>query len=110
MPVVTKADQCMQPVRTVTRNALHPRQPQTRFSTFNHGSIVRGPDMAEDSYFENMVIDTPEAAANIEELVESGVMWKRGNTKCVLVDADNEVVRKTFEKYKPASLNADAPR
>lgn len=57
--------------------------------------------MAEDSCFEDMVIDTPEAAANIEALVESGVMWKRGNTKCVLVDADNEVVRKTFEKYKP---------
>ena len=110
MPVVTKADQCMRPVRTVMRNAPLPRQPQTKFSTFNHGSIVRGPDMAENLCSENMVIDTPEAAANIEELVESGVMWKRGNTKCVLVDADNEVVRKTFEKYKPANLSADAPR
>lgn len=36
--------------------------------------------MATESFFEDMVIDTPEVAANLTELLESGVRWKRGDT------------------------------
>ena len=35
--------------------------------------------MATESFFEDMVIDTPEAAANLEALIASGVKWKRGD-------------------------------
>ena len=46
-----------------------------------------------------MVIDTPEAAANLNELVESGVVWERGDSVIKYVSADSEVVRRLFEKY-----------
>ena len=36
--------------------------------------------MATESFYEDMVIDTPEAAANLNELVESGVVWERGDS------------------------------
>ena len=36
--------------------------------------------MATESFFEDMVIDTPEAAENLEALIASGVKWKRGDT------------------------------
>ena len=53
--------------------------------------------MATESFFEDMVIDTPEAAANLEALFESGVTWKRGDTKFRYNDPD--VIRKLFEKH-----------
>lgn len=53
--------------------------------------------MATESFFEDMVIDTPEAAANLEALFESGVIWKRGDTKFRYNDPD--VIRKLFEKH-----------
>ena len=46
-----------------------------------------------------MVIDTPEAAENLNKLVESGVVWERGNSVIKYADADSEVVRKIGEKY-----------
>lgn len=46
-----------------------------------------------------MVIDTPEAAANLNELIESGVVWERGDSVIKFVSADSEVVRRLFEKY-----------
>ena len=53
--------------------------------------------MATESFYEDMVIDTPEAEANLTELVESGVCWKRGNAR--FHDADEEFVRRLVEKY-----------
>ena len=35
--------------------------------------------MATESFYEDMVIDTKEAADNLNELVESGVVWTRGD-------------------------------
>ena len=46
-----------------------------------------------------MVIDTPEAAANLNELVESGVVWERGDSVIEYASADSEIVRRLFEKY-----------
>lgn len=45
--------------------------------------------MATESFFEDMVIDTPEAAANLTALFESGVRWKRGNSKITHLTADD---------------------
>lgn len=57
--------------------------------------------MATESFYEDMVIDTPEAAANLTALFESGVKWKRGDSRIVYADADDEAVRRLFEKYRP---------
>ena len=59
--------------------------------------------MATESFYEDMVIDTPEAAANLTALFESGVKWKRGDSRIVYADADDEAVRRLFEKYSPGS-------
>ncbi len=59
--------------------------------------------MATQSFFEDMVIDTPEAAANLTALFESGVEWKRGNTVFRHVGADDESVRRLVEKYRHQS-------
>ena len=55
--------------------------------------------MATESFFEDMVIDTEEAAANLNELVESGVVWERGNSVIKYASADSEIARKLIEKY-----------
>lgn len=55
--------------------------------------------MATESFYEDMVIDTPEAAANLEALIESGVKWKRGNTEFTYGEVDDEFVREVTEKY-----------
>ena len=55
--------------------------------------------MATESFYEDMVIDTKEAADNLNELVESGVVWTRGDTVVEYVSADHEIVRKLVEKY-----------
>ncbi len=55
--------------------------------------------MATESFFEDLVIDTPEAAANLNELVESGVVWERGNSVIKYAGVDSEVMRKLAEKY-----------
>lgn len=55
--------------------------------------------MATESFYEDMVIDTPEAAANLNELVESGVVWERGDSVIKNVSADSDVVRRLVEKY-----------
>ena len=55
--------------------------------------------MATESFFENMVIDTKEAADNLNELVESGVTWKRGNSVLKFASADDEIARKPVEKH-----------
>lgn len=61
--------------------------------------LQEGGNMATESFYEDMVIDTPEAAANLNELVESGVVWERGDSVIKYVSADSEVVRRLFEKY-----------
>ncbi len=55
--------------------------------------------MAYKSFFEDMVIDTPEAIANFKELIESGVTWKSNGN--VIKFADDELIRKLVEKYNP---------
>jgi len=55
--------------------------------------------MAYESFFEDMVIDTPEAIANFKELIESGVTWKSNGN--VIKFADDELIRKLVEKYNP---------
>ena len=55
--------------------------------------------MATESFFEDMVIDTKEAADNLNELVESGVTWKRGSSVLKFASADSEIARKLVEKY-----------
>ena len=55
--------------------------------------------MATESFFEDMVIDTKEAADNLNELVESGVTWKRGNSVLKFASADDEIARKLVEKH-----------
>ena len=55
--------------------------------------------MATESFYEDMVIHTKEAADNLNELVDSGVTWKRGDTVVEYVSADHEIVRKLVEKY-----------
>ncbi|MDO5853754.1 MAG: hypothetical protein Q4Q62_06895 [Thermoplasmata archaeon] len=53
--------------------------------------------MATESFYEDLVIDTPEAAANLEALVESGVTWKRGNAKVRYIE-DEDGIRRLYEK------------
>ena len=53
--------------------------------------------MATESFFEDMVIDTPEAAANLEALIASGVKWKRGDTVFTYGDVNSEWIRKAIE-------------
>lgn len=65
-------------------------------------------DSATEPFIEGMVIDTPEAAANLEALFESGVKWKRGDTKFRYNDPD--VIRKFFEKHcKNEDMVIDTP-
>ena len=73
-----------------------------RINSYNLMFIVvlqEGGIMATESFYEDMVIDTPEAAANLNELVESGVVWERGDSVIEYASADSEVVRRLFEKY-----------
>lgn len=56
--------------------------------------------MATESFDEDMVIDTPEAAANLLELIESGVGWKRGNSVVKFVSADSDFGRRFIEKHR----------
>ena len=48
-----------------------------------------------------MVIDTKEAADNLNELVESEVVWTRGDSVVKYVSADHEAVRRLFDKCSP---------
>ena len=54
-------------------------------------------EMVTEPFYEDMVIDTPEAEANLTELVENGASWKRGKAR--FRDADEEFVRRLVEKY-----------
>ena len=47
-----------------------------------------------------MAIDTPETEANLTELVESGVCWKRGNARFRDGDVNGELAQKLIEKYR----------
>ena len=55
--------------------------------------------MATESFFEDMVIDTPEAAANLEALIASGVKWKRGDTVFSYGEVDDAFIREVVKKY-----------
>lgn len=61
--------------------------------------LQEGGILATESFYEDMVIDTPEAAANLNELIESGVVWERGDSVIKYVSADSDVVRRLVEKY-----------
>ena len=56
--------------------------------------------MATESFFQDMVIDTPEAAANLEALIASGVKWKRGDTVFTYGDVNSEWIRKVMENNR----------
>lgn len=53
--------------------------------------------MTTQSFYEDMVVDTLEAAANLNDLVENGVAWERGDSMLEYVSTDNEVIRRLFE-------------
>ncbi len=55
--------------------------------------------MSYESFFTDMVIDTPEKAERLNEYVESGITWKSNGSKIVF--ADKEFIRKVIEKYNP---------
>lgn len=55
--------------------------------------------MATESFYQDMVIDSKEAAANLDELVESGIGWKRGDSVIEYAGADSETARRLVEKY-----------
>lgn len=60
-----------------------------------------GCNMATESFFEDMVIDSPEAIANLIDLIESGVGWERGDSVIVYADMGGELARRIKEKYSP---------
>lgn len=62
--------------------------------------IIEVNETATESFYEDMVIDTPEAAANLTALFESGVKWKRGNTVFKYGDVNSEQARRFIEKHK----------
>ena len=53
--------------------------------------------MATESFYEDMVIDTPEAAENLEALIASGVKWKRGDTVFTYGDPKGNLARRFIE-------------
>lgn len=53
--------------------------------------------MTTQSFYEDMVVDTLEATANLNDLVENGVAWERGDSMLEYVSTDNEVIRRLFE-------------
>lgn len=53
--------------------------------------------MTTQTFYEDMVVDTLEAAANLNDLVENGVAWERGDSMLEYVSTDNEVIRRLFE-------------
>lgn len=55
--------------------------------------------MATQSFYEDMVIDSPEAAANLTELFESGTCWIRGDTRFEFVSVDSVFDRKFIVKH-----------
>lgn len=57
--------------------------------------------MATKSFYQDMVIDTPEAAANLTELFESGIYWKSGNFQIEFAEADSELGRRLVKKFNP---------
>lgn len=55
--------------------------------------------MATESFFEDMVIDTPEAAANLTALFESNIVWKRPKIKYrMATDDDVRTIMENFSK------------
>lgn len=64
--------------------------------------------MATQSFYEDMVIDTQEAADNLNALFESGVKWKRGNGKLKLIPADDPVIVALVNKYNPEAESDDS--
>ncbi len=56
-------------------------------------------DMTAQSLCRDMVIGTPGAAANLDKLVKSGMVWKRGDPVLEYASTDNWVIRRPFEKH-----------
>ncbi len=55
--------------------------------------------MSYESFFTDMVIDTPEKAERLNRYVESGITWKSNGSKIEF--AGKEFIRKVIEKYNP---------
>ena len=66
--------------------------------------------MATESFFQDMVIDTPEAAANLEALFDSGVFWTRGDTVFIHLTAEDlrreAAALRTGNRWVPAQGSA----
>ena len=60
---------------------------------------IRGGKTPTESFYEDMVVDTFEAAARLEDLIESDVRWKRGDTVFSYGVVDDEFIRRMTETY-----------
>jgi len=56
--------------------------------------------MAYESFFEDMIIDTPEAIASVEELIDSGITWKSNGTNPEFVSADSDFIREVMRNLR----------
>ncbi len=54
--------------------------------------------MAYKSFFEDLNLSTPEAIANLEELIDSGVTWKSNGSIIEYVDVESEFFRNLVAK------------
>ena len=57
--------------------------------------------MPTQSFFEDMIIDTPEAAKALDDLFSSGKTWKRAtDATFTFIDADDPFVVEMMRKYE----------
>ena len=57
--------------------------------------------MPTQSFFEDMIIDTPEAAKALDDLFASGKTWKRAtDATFTFIDADDPLVVEMMRKYE----------
>ena len=63
------------------------------------------------SFFEDMIIDTPEAAKALDDLFASGKTWKKAtDATFTFVDADDPFVVEMMRKYeKEQTGDQDSP-
>lgn len=61
--------------------------------------------MPIESFFETLVINTPEAAARLNELVESGVKWTRGDS--TYTEVDGETFLRMWEEHKKKKIERE---
>ena len=60
--------------------------------------------MATESFYEDLIIDTPEAAANLEALFDSGVFWTSTGTK--FREITDEEILEMYARFKAREREA----